>query len=284
MATVQDLAFREYGEGLPVLVIHGWTISGAVEAQDLEPIFTKQTSQYRRIYIDLPGMGQTPIGQAKDLDSMLASVEAFIEKHILPSKFLITGSSCGAYFTRALAYKYENHVEGLLLRVPLVEPLNEKRDLDPFVPAIADEKLLASLPTAERQQLGDIAVQTPEYVDAFKKRLMEDVLPAVEASDSTALDIIRDDPDKYRLTTPLHNEKATLNKPTLIVTGRQDGVTGYRDAWSLLKCYPRASFVVLDRADHGLPVDESDRHIFEALVLDWLRRVEETRRITAATE
>ncbi|EME88692.1 uncharacterized protein MYCFIDRAFT_64098 [Pseudocercospora fijiensis CIRAD86] len=282
MAALQDLAFREYGEGFPILVIHGWTISGAVEAHDLEPIFSKHTSQYRRIYIDLPGMGQTPLGQAKDLDSMLASVETFIENHILPSEFLLAGSSCGAYFARALACKYETHVDGLLLRVPLVEPVNEKRDLDPFVPAIANEKLLASLPTAERQQLGDTAVQTPEYIGQFRKRLTEIVLPAVEASDATALDVIRHDPNKYGLNARLHDDKASFKKPTLIVTGRQDGVTGYRDAWTLLQSYTRASFALLDRADHGLPVDEYDRQVLQALVLDWLRRVEEPRRIAAS--
>jgi hypothetical protein len=40
-----------------------------------------------------------------------------------------------------------------------------------------------------------------------------------------------------------------------------------------LEVYPRASFVVLDRGTHFLPVDEGD--LVQGLVGDWLRRVEE---------
>lgn len=52
---------------------------------------------------------------------------------------------------------------------------------------------------------------------------------------------------------------------------------GYRDAWRLVPCYPRATFVALDRADHGLPVDETGQ--FEALSDNWLFRVEELHRL-----
>jgi len=69
-----------------------------------------------------------------------------------------------------------------------------------------------------------------------------------------------------------------FSKPTLVLTGRQDIDVGYRDAWRLVECYPRATFVALDRADHGLPIDETD--LFEALVLNWLQRVEEWRRFS----
>ena len=46
---------------------------------------------------------------------------------------------------------------------------------------------------------------------------------------------------------------------------------GYRDAWQILPSYPRATFAVLDRGDHGLPVDAMP--LFEALVMDWISRV-----------
>ncbi len=43
-----------------------------------------------------------------------------------------------------------------------------------------------------------------------------------------------------------------FESPTLIITGRQDRVTGYQDAWDLIENIPRATFAVLDRASHFL--------------------------------
>lgn len=277
MGDTPDLAVRDIGEGLPVLIIHGWTMAGLVEAHDFEPIFTKTSRSYRRLYVDLPGMGDSPVDDIKDLDSMLESVCSFVEKTVLPSKFLLMGSSCGAYLARALAFRYADAIDGLLLRVPVVEPATLERDVDPFAPAISNEALLSSLSSADREQLGDVSVQTPEYIDALRRRLEATVLPAIAASDSTALDSIRNDPSRYTLTAAMHSRGTPFSKPTLILTGRQDTDVGYRDAWRLMECYPRASFAVLDRADHGLPVDETV--MFRALVEDWLGRAEELRRV-----
>ena len=66
---------------------------------------------------------------------------------------------------------------------------------------------------------------------------------------------------------------ARLEAPTLIVTGRQDTITGYADAWPLLHDYPRATYAVLDRADHDLPIQNDT--LYRALVSDWLDRMEE---------
>ena len=274
MTESHPLAVRCIGQGFPVLIVHGWTMSGSVEAHDFEPVFTKKAG-YRRIYVDLPGMGESPAGDIKDLDSILESVSSFFEEHILPSDFLLIGTSCGAYLARALAYRYASTIDGLLLRVPLVEPITSKRDLDPRVPAIANEALLSSLSGADLEMFGGIPIQTPGYIDIFRRKRETTWLPAIAASDSATLDPIRNDPERYKLTAPLHSPEIPFIKPTLVLTGRQDSVVGFRDAWPLVKCYPRATFVALDRADHGLPVDETD--LFEALVVNWLWRVEELR-------
>ena len=49
-----------------------------------------------------------------------------------------------------------------------------------------------------------------------------------------------------------------FEEPTLIIAARQDMVVGYRDAWTILESYPRATFAVIDRADHGWPVEKPD--------------------------
>lgn len=52
------LSAHEIGEGLPVLIIHGWKMEARVEELDFEPIFSTIPG-LRRIYVDLPGMGTT---------------------------------------------------------------------------------------------------------------------------------------------------------------------------------------------------------------------------------
>ena len=63
-------------------------------------------------------------------------------------------------------------------------------------------------------------------------------------------------------------------KPTLIVVGRQDCIVGYWDAWKLIEQYPRATYAVLDRAGHNLPIEQEE--LFNLLVGEWLARVEES--------
>ena len=61
--------------------------------------------------------------------------------------------------------------------------------------------------------------------------------------------------------------------PTLILAGRQDHISGYRDAWDVLESYPRATYAVLDRAGHRVQMEQET--LFNALVNEWLDRVEE---------
>ena len=56
-------------------------------------------------------------------------------------------------------------------------------------------------------------------------------------------------------------------------TGRQDPAVGYRDAWQIIENYPRASYIVLDRSEHGTTPQHTE--LFKILVGDWLDRVEE---------
>lgn len=115
------LSAHEIGEGLPVLIIHGWELSGRAEELDFEPIFNK-TPGLLRIYVDLPGMGTTPANNVKDLDEIYLRLVEFIDSRIGKSRFLVVGSSCGGYLARAIAQKYNDQLDGLLLRVPLIEP------------------------------------------------------------------------------------------------------------------------------------------------------------------
>ncbi|KAJ5123619.1 hypothetical protein N7448_009716 [Penicillium atrosanguineum] len=268
------LSAHEIGEGLPVLIIHGWQMEGRVEELDFEPIFSK-TPGLRRIYVDLPGMGTTPASNVKDLDDIYLRLVQFIDSRLERSRFLLVGSSCGGYLARAIAQKYTEQVDGLLLRVPLIEPKDSMRDLDAFKPLVANEQLISSISTEDKTLLGNVLVQTPAYVEALKAKYEGIYLPAEKAADNKVLDPIRADPRRYQLSFSLDSENVKFFAPTLVICGRQDESVGYRDSLRLLELYPRSTYVVLDRGTHGLPIDETS--VFEALVRDWIKRVNEWR-------
>ena len=162
--------------------------------------------------------------------------------------------------------------------MPLIEPEDSLRDLDAFQPLVRNEQLMSSIPSEDKALLGNILIQTPAYIKSLKAKYDEAVLPAVKAADQEVLDPIRADPRRYQISLASDNKPSKLLAPTLILCGRQDESVGYRDSLRLLEFYPRSTYVVLDRGTHALPVDENS--VFEALVHDWLTRVNEWRGCT----
>ncbi|KAJ5836537.1 hypothetical protein N7447_002563 [Penicillium robsamsonii] len=268
------LSANEIGEGIPVLIIHGWQMEGRAEELDFEPIFNKIPG-FRRIYVDLPGMGRTPANNVKDMDEIYLRLVQFIDSRLGRSRFILVGSSCGGYLARAIAQKYTEQVDGLLLRVPLIEPKDSMRDVDVFKPLVANEQLMSNISTEDKTLLGNVLVQTPAYVKTLKAKYENVYLPADKAADNEVLDPIRADPHRYQLSFSLDNENAKFFAPTLVVCGRHDESVGYRDSLRLLELYPRSTYVILDRGMHGLPIDETS--VFEALVRDWIFRIHEWR-------
>ncbi|PYH70508.1 alpha/beta fold hydrolase [Aspergillus vadensis CBS 113365] len=269
--------------GHPILILPGWEMTPETEMHDFEPIFTTLPSipsntPLRRIYIALPGTASTPARNITSLDDIYHHLVHFIDNTLGDSRFMLVGSSCGAYLARALAQRFIHQIDGLLLRVPLVEPEDAKRDVDRVEPLVRDEKLMDGLDEEDRTLLGGrVMVQTEGYVGELVRKYREVYVPAEEGADKGVLDKIRGDVGRYRLSEELLSGGEKLMAPTLVVCGRQDEIVGYRDCLGLLEKYPRATFAVLDRGTHGLPVDESERGVFGALVRDWVFRVGEWR-------
>lgn len=267
---------RTEGSGRDILFIHGWTMDHRDEYRVYEPVFAERPG-WRRHYIDLPGMGRSPAHAGiHDLDDMLQSVVTWIESTLGDRPIILAGTSAGAYLALGALLRPTIRIEGLLLRAPLIEPDNDRRDIDPLAPIIADPALIASLSDAERTAMGPLMIQTPAYLAAMRAKMREAVLPATAIADDAFLAPIRSDKMRYRLR-DLEIEKLPLfEQPALILTGRLDASVGYRDAWRLMPRLPRATFATLDRAEHGLPIDQHS--LFGALVGDWLDRLEEDRR------
>lgn len=266
-----QILYETFGEGRPIVFLHGWPMDHHIDTMDYEPIFARR-SGWQRWYLDLPGMGQS-ISQewVRTQDDILTVVLGFIDRVLPGRRFALAGTSLGAYLARGVVRDRAAAIDGLLLRMPCIVADDARRSRPVFQPLIRDDQVMHALSDAEREELTEVLVERPDFI-----RALQPIAREVRRAESVAADVtreIRADPSRYGFSFDVDALNAPFDAPTLIVTGRQDTAVGYRDAWQIIENYPRATFAVLDRADHGWPVDRPE--LLHSLVNDWLDRIEE---------
>ena len=267
--TVRDVTiyYEIYGSGRPIVMIHGWSPDHRLMKGCMEPIFQSMDTPWQRIYFDLPGMGKTK-GQPwiTGTDQMLKVVLEFIDGVIPNRHFVVAGESYGGYLARGVIKERTALVDGLLLICPVAIQETYSDNAPPLQVLQKDEAFLNSLNEEDRQYFEGInVIQNKRVWEKFK----EDILPGLKIADYTFLESSLGQHVPYTVDVDLIEKP--YQQPTLIVMGRQDSVVGYRDHWQLIENYPRASFVILDKAGHNLQIEQNT--LFNALVKEWLDRV-----------
>lgn len=259
--------YETAGNGRPLLILPGWTMSAASALDWLEPFFDGR-DDVRRIYLDLPGHGLTPGAPwVQGLDDMLQVILDFVDAVIPDERFALAGVSLGAYLARGVLLRRTADVDGLLMIVPVIKPRDDERTLPPPVVLVEDATAVAQLPPDLAELLNIVVVRSQGVVDMLL------TFPDEPGGDPAFLETIRRDPNRYALAFDVDRLPRPFARPALIVCGRQDSVTGFRDAWELLERYPRATFAVLDRAGHLM--EETEQMLY-VLTQDWLDRVAES--------
>lgn len=244
--------YVEHGHGQAVLVLHGAGVDHREPEACFEPAFV-DTTGYRRVYPDLPGMGRTAASPAlRSADDVLQLLLGFADEVAGDTPYLIVGHSAGGYYAHAMAARQPNRVAGLALVCPL---LGTVRDVPEHRFAVGSG------------EIGDDAfrsyfvVQTLEMLERYERY----VAPGARLTDWAALERIG---ERWELSI---GEGPAYPGPTLVVAGRLDSTVGYASATDLLDHYPHASLAVIDDAGHALPHERPE--LLCALVTDWLRRV-----------
>ncbi len=259
-----NVYYETFGEGQPVFLIHGYTVDSRLMKGCFEPIF--QGKAYKRIYIDLPGMGQTKAaGWIENADVMLEILESFLNEMIPDGKFLIAGESYGGYLMRGIIRNMPERIAGSLFLCPCVIP-----DLD--ARTVPDHEVLVMMDAETYSDSEDYAdfnditvIQTP----ATWQRYQSEILPGLKCADDDFLMAYRARGYGFSFDVDAGEEK--YHFPAMFLLGRQDDSVGYKDAWNLLDHYSRASFMVVDGAGHNLQIEQEE--IFAACVRQWLRSV-----------
>ena len=257
------LYYEIAGRGNPLLMLHGWPYDHTHMAFEMERHFSVRAG-WQRIYLDLPGMGKTPGAKwISSSDDMLKVLEQFID-HLVPNqRFLVAGLSYGGYLARGLVYRRGAEIDGVLLSVPSIGYPAE--DLPPRSKVIRDMKIVAQAHVENMAWFEDDVVS--ENVGALEYARIINAMPP--GDEAFLMRLRRNRVFSFDVDAP----PRPLEAPSLFILGRQDHLVGYRRQWRLLENYPRATYAVLDGAGHFVWGEKTT--LCEALVSDWLDRVEE---------
>lgn len=257
--TTNGVASFAIGHGTPIIMLHGFPL----DHRSLLPLdsVVEQHGSWKRIYIDLPGMGES--SKCEGIDSAQAvfdRVLSAIKELVGDEKFAIIGYSFGGLLGRAVATQMQRQVLGLCLLCPEIindpagrslPPASKHREKPAFLDELSGSDQAAYLHTA-------VSV-TQENWRLFQKY----VLPGLHAFNPTAIGAI----DKNRRLS-LQSEEMTHDGPAVVLTGKQDNMVGYTDSLGLLDLYPRMTFSALDGGGHTLHLDKPEP--VHALIVQWL--------------
>ena len=257
--------FESRGAGIPLVLIHGWQGDHRYMAADLEPVFADD-HRWRRVYVDLPGHGQTPAPQWLESQAQVLSVLIDVIQAIVgDAPLAIAGNSYGGYLTLGLVRAIPERLLGAALLVPDLPAPDGSRDTPTHLTIVEDQAAFADL-AADEEWIPDRLV---EQSRRGVLEIREHDMPAIRIADQSSLTRLD---ANYQLPEHLAAIGPPFTRPSLILTGRQDAAVGYEAAWGLRDEFPRATLATLDLAGHWLGrVERPD--IFRALIRDWLERM-----------
>jgi pimeloyl-ACP methyl ester carboxylesterase len=244
MKTIQvdgrDLAYREAGDGEPVVLLHAFPLSGEMWRPQLEGL----SASMRVIAPDLAGFG----GSTAPADPAAYSVEgwardvAALLETLGIRRAIVGGLSMGGYVTMAFARLFPERLKAVILadtRAGADAPeVKEKRTAQMAMVAagqsreLIDSLLPPLLAEATRKNRLDLVARVRSLMEA---------VPA--AGLAGALRALRDRPDATEVL-------AGLKVPSLLLGGAEDALTPPESMRALQGTIPGAKLAVIPGAGH----------------------------------
>jgi 3-oxoadipate enol-lactonase len=262
-----DIRLQVYDEGLgtPILFVHGFPLSHGMWSGQLEPL----AKRFRVIAPDLRGFGaseMTPGDASSAVTTMRQLADdcaAVVEQLCGGGPVVLCGLSMGGYVAWQFAKYHGAKLRALVLcdtkaAGDTPEAAETRRKMAEHVTkhgtgAVAEAmpgKLFAAATHKEQ----------PAVVAAIR-RTIEGTNPVGLAAAQRGM-AARED---------VRGELAKIGVPTLVVVGREDGISPPEEMREIAQAIPGAEFHVIEGAGHMAPLELPD--VFNRLLVEFVERV-----------
>lgn len=240
---IHGLAVEVDGDGPPVLCIHGLGGSSNTWTPLLEAF-----KGCKVIRPDLPGSARSALTvQPLSIDLYVAALTQILDELRIDAVHLVA-HSLGTIVAQHLAVQHAGRVKSLALLGPLVAPPEAAR------PNILARAALARTGMAAMQEIADAIVKGA--TSAETKAQQPAVLALVRES------LMRQPPEGYAQSCQALAEAQSaaiesLNVPTLLLTGDQDGVAPMANVTVMHQRIPGSRMTVFGACGHWTPFEQS---------------------------
>ncbi len=256
------LYYEVLGNGIPTVILHGWSVDHRLMSGCLEPVFELTTGKFQRIYIDLPGMGRSlPGADIHDSHDLLRVIFTLLDDIIPGQSFILMGESYGGYLSLGILKERMSMIKGLFLLCPAIFLGNRKGSIVPLQVMKQDNDFLSTLSKEDYDSFTCLNVcLTKEVWERYKDQVHSGIL----LQDTHFLNKVLDGAFQY----DVDDLPKPYNGPALIITGKQDTAVGFIDQFELTKQYTNGTYVAIAGGGHNVQIEQPE--IFTGIVKGWL--------------
>ncbi|SHH93424.1 alpha/beta hydrolase [Clostridium grantii] len=241
----QTIHYNILGNGLPLIILHGLYLDSISMIRAVESP-SVQLQGFKRIYIDMPGMGQSPRHELENnSDTMLDLLCELITVLINDHPFIVIGYSYGGYIAQGIAKRFLHQIIGEVLICPVIISQPEKRIKTSVTHQDIDENFFNSLDEKTQKKLLTKMVVINERT---YHRSEADFSRAIALADK---EFLKELAEKQYSSTYIESNKSIHQHKSLIFLGYQDTSVGYQDMLDRLYIYPNATVNLLSNASHS---------------------------------
>ena len=232
-----EVAYDESGQGIPLLLIHGWPHNALLWSAQLTGLQT----QARCIAPDLRGFGNTTVQAPYSIDQYADDLAALITQLGL-ARAVVCGLSMGGYIAFSLVRRHRHLIRALILtstRAAADTP--EGREKRARLIAFVRERGVGALAQKQlRAMLGETTFNSrPDVVESLRQLMAA----APEDGVIGALEAMAARPDSTDLL-------AKIAMPTLVVSGLEDTFTPPDELRALAAAIPNSRLEVIQGGGH----------------------------------
>ncbi|AYB30075.1 alpha/beta fold hydrolase [Chryseolinea soli] len=216
--------YEVYGEGPPLLLLHGGYYGYISEYEQYYPDLTKN---FKVIAVATRGHGRSEIGHTPMTYKLFAQDALAVLKNEKIDKALVMGFSDGAITGNILAAEYPEHVVKLVSMAGALNTTNYRPNALEYVWAMTGKNEEQNLPQflKDRKKIMPEPQRFAEWVDMLKNAWLEPVWLSEEKA-------------------------ATIKCPVLIVAGDRDDYTRTEAFVAMYKLLPNAQLLMLPNSGH----------------------------------